>query len=114
MSRREIVLLVSRAIAILQLIPALMELIIGVPQQIYLMLLPILRAQAAFPGVGSSTDFLSILRFSAFGFSLARIAVQLFAAWLFWNCGPTIERFLLPTGSAPEQTVEPIQSSLPS
>jgi hypothetical protein len=108
MSRREIVLLVSRAIAILQLITALMELIIGVPQQIYLMLWPILRAQAAYPGVATHIDFVSTLRYTTLGFTLTRVAAQFIVAWLFWNCGPTIERFLLPAGSEPEEPSESI------
>jgi hypothetical protein len=104
MSRREIVLLVSRAIAILQLIPALMETFISLPQQIYLMLWPILRAQAEYSGVASHTwDLISTLRWETFGFLVVRIAAQLFIAWLFWNCGPTIERFLLPSGSTQEE-----------
>lgn len=108
MLRREIVLLVSRAIAILQLVPALIELFFGLPQQIYLLLWPILRTRATYAGTDSHTLFINTLRFPALGFSLARTATEFFVAWLFWNCGPTIERYLLPAGSEPEDTVEQI------
>jgi hypothetical protein len=108
MSRREIVLLVSRAIAILLLISALTELLFGLPQQIYLLLLPILQGQAAYPGVATHMDSVTTLRYINLGFTLTQVAVQFIVAWLFWNCGPTIERFLLPAGSTPEETAEPI------
>jgi hypothetical protein len=90
MSRKETVLLVSRAIAILMSIPAVMELFLGVPQRMWLL------SQNSRPGAQAY-----ILRMQGEGiiFSLVRIAALLLIAMLFWRCGPAIERFLLPAGS---------------
>jgi hypothetical protein len=94
MSRKETVLLVSRAIAILMSIPALMELLLGVPQRMWLL------SQNSRPGAPAY-----ILRMQEAGIflTLVRIAAVLLIAMLFWRCGPAIERFLLPADSDQER-----------
>jgi hypothetical protein len=97
-SRREIVLLVSRAIALLQIIAAVVAGVSSLPTQIFLfyrqstivaalpatsrMPRPILSAAPIF-GMGLLT-------------ALLHIGLLLFTAALFWNCGPAIERMLSP------------------
>ena len=95
MSRREIVLLVSRAIAILQLIAALLDGFLYLPQQAFY-LSQQLHMRTMFPGAQNHmppTIWISVI------VTLIRIAVLLIIAAIFWNCGPTIERMLLPSGS---------------
>ena len=92
MSRRDIVLLVSRAIALLQIIAAVVG-ISGLPTQAFLIYRQWTRL-AGLPAINRIQD-------PVFGMglltTLLRIGLLLFAATLFWNCGPAIERMLLPT-----------------
>jgi hypothetical protein len=88
-SRREIVLLVSRAIAILQFIEALIFSFFSLPPAILSIRLFIQRQQFSQSPQLDSFHETALLVF-------VRIAVQFFIAWLFWNCGPFIERLLLP------------------
>ena len=104
MSRREIVLLVSRAIAILQLIAALLDGFLYLPQQAFY-LSQQLHMRTMFPGAQNHmppTIWISVI------VTLIRIAVLLIIAAIFWNCGPTIERMLLPSGSSPEAPTETV------
>jgi len=91
-SRREIVLLVSRAIAILQLIEALMYSFFSLPPAILSFRALVLREH--FPN--SFRPQLDTVQDTEILLMLGRIAVQLLIAWLFWNCGPSIERLLSP------------------
>ncbi len=95
MSRREIVLLVSRAIALLQLIAALIDAFLYLPQQAFV-LSQQLHLQSRFP---SNDHLMSPMFWIGPALSIVRIVVLLLIAALFWNCGPMIERWLLPTGS---------------
>jgi len=104
MSRREIVLLVSRAIAILQLIAALLDAFLYLPQQAFYLSRE-LHAQSAFPQ--AHIHLSPVMWISVIG-TLARIVALLLIAALFWNCGPTIERMLLPSGSSPEAPIETV------
>ena len=104
MSRREIVLLVSRAIAILQLIAALLDAFLYLPQQAFY-LSQQLRLQSAFPQ--AHTHMPPYLWIGVI-VTLARIAALLIIAAIFWNCGTTIERLLLPSGSGPEAPTETV------
>ncbi len=95
MSRREIVLLVSRAIALLQIIPALISFFTNLPEQLFV-LSQSTRLQSSLPG------HISWLPEMGFIHTFVRLAVSLLIALLFWQCGPMIERLLLPAGN--EQT----------
>jgi hypothetical protein len=94
MSRREIVLLVSRAVAILTIIMALIN-SVSLPSQVFL-LSQQMRLQAAYP-----STHLHMPPFQWIGFivSLTRIVALLLIAGFFWRGGPVIERLLLPTGT---------------
>jgi len=106
MSRKEIVLLVSRAIAILQIISALMGIVIALPQQIFIFVRPMLHARQTFAGtLTGAMDLSGAIRWDDLGFLLARIVVQLIIATLFWRCGPWIEQFLAPAELRDELTV---------
>jgi hypothetical protein len=85
MSRREIVLLVSRAIAALTLIQAFNTLLV------YLRLLILFLTQQ-FP-IRSSNMPKELI------FEFARLLLMFLIGVLFWRCGPTVERFLLPAGT---------------
>jgi hypothetical protein len=93
MSRKEVVLLVSRALAMIQLISAFIE-ITTLPDR-----LVSLHHYADRIGrsVASPQDFY-FQSYDQVGiaFLFARVAVLLLFAFLFWNCGPWVERILLP------------------
>ena len=94
-NRREIVLLVSRAIAVLQFIDALLATVFSLPTVILLSFRALtLRAQVP----DSFRQRLDLMQEAQMPLLLAKIAVQFFLAWLFWNCGPFIERLLAPSG----------------
>jgi hypothetical protein len=92
MTRREIVILVSRAIAILQFIEALMFSFFSLPPAILSFHNFILRMRIP----DSFRPQFDTLRETQILLMLGRIAAQLFIAWIFWNCGPFIERKLAP------------------
>jgi hypothetical protein len=92
MSRREIVLLVSRAIAILTFITAISNLLVNL--RLWALLL---SQQMPLQSVGVGARMNPIWTEQIF--SGARILALLLVAALFWRCGPTIERLLLPAGS---------------
>lgn len=105
MSRKEIVVLVSRAIALLQIIAAVVGAALSLPQQGYVLY----RQYLIFAGmpeihryssvVPSVSPILWINVLTVF----LRIGVLLMIAAFFWNCGPTVERWLMPTGVEQEQ-----------
>ena len=91
MPRREIVLLVSRAVAILTIIMALIN-SVSLPSQVFLLSQQI-RLQAAYPSA-----HLHMPPFQWIGLivSLMRIVALLLIAGFFWRGGPRIERLFLP------------------
>lgn len=96
MSKDEVVLLVSRAIASIQCISAMLE-ITYLPER--LMSLHPYRGSNSWLGPSYLTSIQS-LELSMLCF---RIAGLLILAWLFWTCVPWISRPLLPD----KETVEP-------
>ena len=108
MSRREIVLLVSHAIAALQLISALFVVLFSLPQQIFILAQAIRMSQnLRYPSSG--TFQINSSQWMSLAFTLGRIILMLGVAALFWKCGPSVERFLLPTETAPDDhAAEPI------
>ncbi len=97
MSRREIVLLVSRAISILQIISALIDVLTTLPLQSFLRYKEWLRFEA-FPESHGGVAWPTLITV------IARIAVTLVIALLFWNGGPTIERMLMPASTGHDET----------
>ena len=93
MSRREIVLLASRAIAILTTIIVLNDLFAELAFWGRL-----LTRQMIFHGTDAAVHTAEI-QWTGVILSVARILALLFIARLFWTCGPMIERFLLPGGA---------------
>ena|SRR5271157_1709523 len=93
MSRKEAILLVSRALAMIQLICAFMEL-----TYIPVRFISLLHHTNRISVLGSSgyDDFWSGYHRVDIAFLLARIIIYSVFAFLFWNCGPWIERVLLP------------------
>jgi hypothetical protein len=93
MSRKEAVLLVSRALAMIQLITAFLE-ITTLPVRLISLshYTSRINASTAIPPdyYFKSQDEVSI------AFMWARIVGLLVFAFLFWNCGPWVERVLLP------------------
>ena len=92
MSRREVILIVSRAIAIFQLLSVLLELTY-LPDRFYSLShhSKVLLASSSEMNVYLWTgDRISIAML------LLRIIMYLIFAAVFWTCGPTIERFLCP------------------
>jgi len=94
MTRREIVVLVSRAIAVIQLMSAVIEIT-------YLPAYLLNLFHHLFP-VGSLDvgDYWSRYYMEALLALIARIAILLLAALIFWKCGPKIEQMLLPGDAA--------------
>jgi site-specific recombinase len=93
MTRKEAVLLVSRALAIIQLITAFVE-VTTLPTWFVSLhhYTSRINSSMAIPSdyYFKSYDQLGI------AFDFARIAGLLLFAFLFWNCGPWIESMLLP------------------
>lgn len=100
MLRRETVLLVSRAIAILSAIEALIHLS-NLPYQAFLMVRQYFRGLH-----GGPQNYLVPEQWMVLVLILVRVLGLLFIATLFWNCGPAIEHALLPKGTQ-ETTASP-------
>jgi len=98
------VLLVSRAIALLQILVALNDSLVNLPVQVFV-LSQRMRLGHAFPGAHVA---LLPIEWTGIISSLAHITVLLVAAVLFWRCGPMIERLLLPASGTNEQAAERI------
>ncbi len=93
MSRREIVLLVSRALAVIQIMSALEE-ISYLPNRLIL-----LWHQIGPTRFLDLSSYFSLYEIESTLALILRISLLLLAAYLFWTCGPKIERFLLPLSS---------------
>ena len=101
MSRKEAVLLVSRALAFIQLISAFLE-ITTLPDRL-------VSLQHYTSRISASTALPSDFYFRNYdqvgiAFMFARVAGLLLFAFIFWNCGPWVERVLLPECNDQEQT----------
>ena len=90
MSRSDAVVLVSRALALYFLTWALTELS-HLPAQALL-----IRHYASQPSVWASGTFWRNYEVVAGVFTLVRIVVLAVAAFLFFRCGPHVQRLLLP------------------
>jgi hypothetical protein len=93
MSKREIVVLVSRALAVIQIMSALLEMSY-LPERVIIFAHRITLSR--FLGLSSIYEIEATLAL------ILRITVLLLAAYLLWKCGPKIERFLLPPSSGIE------------
>jgi hypothetical protein len=93
MSRREIVLLVSRAVAVLTIVTVLNDLLAELAFWGRL-----LTREIIFHGTQSAVHTAEI-QWTGVILSVVRILALLFIAGLFWTCGPKIEGFLLPAGA---------------
>ncbi len=94
MSRKEAVLLVSRALAILQLIFALMELTY-LPVR-FMSLHHHTTSRVSVLAPSGYDDFWNSYYCIDIAFLLTRVIIYLVLAFIFWKCGPWIERVLLP------------------
>ncbi|MGD0547356.1 MAG: hypothetical protein ABR991_05950 [Terracidiphilus sp.] len=103
MSRKEVVLLVSRALAMIQLITALLD-ISYLPEK-FMSFNHYTRVANIMADSDRGEYYQYYLNYDRVGLALlfARIAALLLFAFLFWNCGPTIERILLPKNKDQEQ-----------
>jgi hypothetical protein len=95
LSRREIVLLVSRAVAVLVAIPALFTLLLSIPQQVWILSQTIRMEGSLLNQQTHSLNFEGV----GIAISVVRIVVESLIAMLFWRCSPAIERLLLPVDS---------------
>jgi hypothetical protein len=88
MSRKEIVLLVSRAFAAIQLVSALIEMSV-LPSRLFS-----LYRHAGFIGVPTSLPSSYAITYDRIDilFLFARIAGLLILTAVFWKCGPWVER----------------------
>lgn len=100
MSRKEAVLLVSRALAMIQLVTVFIE-ITYLPGRLWY-LYEYARLTGTWFVFGSNSLNTSREQLET-AFLFARIAGLLFFAFLFWNCGPWIERVLLPGQEVQDQ-----------
>jgi hypothetical protein len=95
MSRKEIVLMVSRAIALLLFIPSLINFVLSI---LVLITNSYIR-DSVFNSLGSQA---SSSMFRVYGLTflegLLNVGIHLSVALFFWQCGPRIERMLLPAG----------------
>jgi len=95
MSKKEIVVLVSRAIALLQMIAASVDFLSSLPFQIYYRYQEWLQSEN-FPSI--HVAWMPLIA------TAVRISAFLLIAKLFWDGGPTIERFLSPSPQESEQS----------
>jgi hypothetical protein len=96
MTREEAILLVSRALACIQAIAALLD-FSYLPEH---MLSLHHYLQLAQTGSTTVAYWLSLERVEI-AFYFGRIAILLLTTLIFWNCGPRIARFLLPEQASP-------------
>jgi hypothetical protein len=101
MSRKEAVLLVSRALAIFQFVYALLE-ITYLPERLIS-----LFGHASAAGSSGTDDYFRSYDSVGVAFLLVRIVIQLVLTVVFWNCGPWIERVLLPESGNPGHSTPP-------
>ena len=104
MSRREIVVLVSRALAIIQFVSVL-ELVISLLER-----LPTFLRAASFgselQSAGLSHDF-QIMQYTDMATMLVRIVTLVIIGIVLWECGPWIESKLLPAQKVTAESAEP-------
>jgi hypothetical protein len=93
MSRKEVVLLVSRALAIIQFVTALLD-TAHLPE--WLVSLHHHESLIAAAGISDADVYWRSYDQVAIAFLLARIASLLVLTLVFWNCAPWFERLLLP------------------
>jgi hypothetical protein len=93
MSKREIIVLVSRALAIVQIVTLLME-VTYLPQELLGLFHHIFPLQTPVFG-----DYWSRYYMETVLSLVARIAICGFGAILLWKCGTEVERFLTPAQS---------------
>ena len=91
MTRDEAVVLVSRALAIIQLVTAAIE-VTYLPERI----LSVAHYARLGNGLSSTADYFLRLDVIELCGYLVRIPSLLLLALIFWNCGPWIARVLLP------------------
>ena len=101
MTRKEAVLLVSRALAMIQLITAFIE-SSYLPDRLVSLHHYTIRINGSI--VSQPDNYLRNYYQLSIAFIFARIAILLLFAFLFWNCGPWIERVLLPKRESHDQT----------
>jgi hypothetical protein len=100
MSRKELVLLVSRAFALLMIAWAFVELTY-LPDRV-LGLVHHLNERSALAPHDYWSDYYSVLTAS----TVLRMLVFLFAAVLFWKCGPQVEALFLSRQSSQNESGE--------
>lgn len=100
MSRKEAVLLVSRALAIIQFVNAMLE-ITYLPVR-FMSLLHHAR-EVSVLALPASDDFWRGYYCIDIAFLLLRVVALLLLTFVLWNCGPWIERVLLPKREEPGQ-----------
>ncbi|HZY64186.1 MAG TPA: hypothetical protein VFE38_16835 [Edaphobacter sp.] len=99
MSKREIVLLASRVIALLQITTALIDSFINLPEQALLLSqqIRLYHAVSAIHIPPSSIQWIPIT------FTILRIALLWLFGVLFWRCGPMIEQLFTFVGDNREE-----------
>ena len=96
MSRREIVVLVSRALACIQLITALLD-VCYLPEKLFSFV-----HYANQPDIsGNSQHYFRMLESVSILTLVLRIGILLVSFLIFWNCGAWVERTLLPQVEKP-------------
>jgi hypothetical protein len=105
MTRDEAVKLVSRALAIIQLITALLE-ITYLPADILAW-----YHHAQFGSSLISSDYYTRLSSIELGALILRICGEFLLTLILWNCGPWVARFLLPPTPNKEKPIEQINES---
>ena len=101
MSRKEAVLLVSRGLAMIQLITAFLE-ITTLPGR--LMSLHHYTSLISASAATQSDYYFKSYDQVGIAFMFARIAGLLLFAFVFWNCRPWIERILMPKPETQDQS----------
>lgn len=104
MSRKEIVLLVSRALAIIQFVTALLE-ISYLPER-FMSLLRHDRLDSVLISPATDAWYQNYYRV-VIAFLFLRIIGLLVLTYIFWNCAPWFERQLLPANGDASLTPEP-------
>ena len=91
MSRKELVLLVSRAFALLLITWALVE-VTYLPERVFALSHHLRQSSV----LATSRDYWSSYYLMLTGFNVVRMLALFFAAVLFWRCGPRVEALLSP------------------
>ena len=91
MSRNEIVLLVSRALAVIQAVAALLD-VTYVPQYLFSANHYTAPRDLIVPGA----SYLETIHHTELASLLVRVVGLSVLAWLFWRCGPWVAGLLLP------------------